>query len=265
MRCDAARRAGDRDQLRPGVRCAFRAAPENLAYSDLGLGLHTDNPYRDPVPGFQALHALLSSPDGGDSVFADGFALAEHLRAIDSDDSRSLPNPVPFHYRSKNAELYAERPLIQLSCRGEVTAVHYNSRSIAPLCPASRDVTRILRGLPALRRNAARAGLQLRFGSPTVSSSCSTISASCTAARRFLPRSMRAIFAAVILPATASTARPRCCGGLSTREKCMAVTDEILGLFQDRGAEAYFGESVSMMEHACRRPTSRPRRARLPR
>ncbi|HEX3982313.1 MAG TPA: TauD/TfdA family dioxygenase, partial [Acidisoma sp.] len=29
--------------------------PENLAYSDLGLGLHTDNPYREPVPGFQAL------------------------------------------------------------------------------------------------------------------------------------------------------------------------------------------------------------------
>ncbi len=26
--------------------------PENLAYSDLGLGLHTDNPYREPVPGF---------------------------------------------------------------------------------------------------------------------------------------------------------------------------------------------------------------------
>ena len=40
---------------------------------------------------------------------------------------------MPFLYRSKDAELYAERPLIQLSCRGEVSAVHYNSRSIAPL------------------------------------------------------------------------------------------------------------------------------------
>ncbi|MDE2137383.1 MAG: TauD/TfdA family dioxygenase, partial [Gammaproteobacteria bacterium] len=54
--------------------------PENLAYSDLGLGLHTDNPYREPVPGFQALHALVTSPEGGDSLFADGFALAGHLR-----------------------------------------------------------------------------------------------------------------------------------------------------------------------------------------
>src|ERR1700691_751796 len=38
--------------------------PQNLASSDLGLGLHTDNPYREPVPGFQALHALISSNEG---------------------------------------------------------------------------------------------------------------------------------------------------------------------------------------------------------
>jgi gamma-butyrobetaine dioxygenase len=108
--------------------------PENLAYSDLGLGLHTDNPYRDPVPGFQALHVLIASPDGGESLFADGFALAEHLRAVDPDAFALLARtPVPFHYRSQNAELFAERPLIALSCRDEVCAVHYNSRSIAPL------------------------------------------------------------------------------------------------------------------------------------
>jgi gamma-butyrobetaine dioxygenase len=108
--------------------------PENLAYSDLGLGLHTDNPYREPVPGFQALHTLVAAPDGGDSLFADGFALAEHLR-------RSAPaafeiltrTPVPFQYRSPHADLYAERPLIELACTGAVTAVHYNSRSIGPL------------------------------------------------------------------------------------------------------------------------------------
>jgi gamma-butyrobetaine dioxygenase len=115
--------------------------PENLAYSDLGLGLHTDNPYREPVPGFQALHALAASPDGGDSLFADGYALAEHARITDPDAfGRLTQTPVAFQYRSKDVELYAERPLIQLSCRGEVTAVHYNSRSIAPLHLSTRDV-----------------------------------------------------------------------------------------------------------------------------
>jgi gamma-butyrobetaine dioxygenase len=105
--------------------------PENLAYSDLGLGLHTDNPYREPVPGFQALHALVTSPEGGASLFADGFALAAHLKDSAPDAFGLLTTTaVPFHYRSAEAELYAERPLIQLSCEGEVAAVHYNNRSI---------------------------------------------------------------------------------------------------------------------------------------
>jgi gamma-butyrobetaine dioxygenase len=114
--------------------------PENLAYSDLGLGLHTDNPYREPVPGFQALHALVTSPEGGDSLFADGWALAAHLRDTAPDAFRLLSGTaLPFHYRSSDADLYAERPLIQLSCGGEVTAVHYNNRSIAPLKLPARD------------------------------------------------------------------------------------------------------------------------------
>jgi alpha-ketoglutarate-dependent taurine dioxygenase len=114
--------------------------PENLAYSDLGLGLHTDNPYREPVPGFQVLHALIASPDGGDSLFGDGFAIADHLRTHSPDAFAVLTRtPVPFRYRSKDAELYAERPLIQLSCSGKISAVHYNSRSIAPLRLAARE------------------------------------------------------------------------------------------------------------------------------
>jgi gamma-butyrobetaine dioxygenase len=108
--------------------------PENLAYSDVGLGLHTDNPYREPVPGFQALHTLVAAPDGGDSLFADGWALAAHLRDTDPDAFAILTRtPVPFHYRSQQADLYAERPLIALDCNGTIIAVHYNSRSIAPL------------------------------------------------------------------------------------------------------------------------------------
>jgi gamma-butyrobetaine dioxygenase len=115
--------------------------PENLAYSDLGLGLHTDNPYREPVPGFQALHAMVTSPEGGVSLFADGFAIAEYLRTTEPDAFRVLAETaVPFSYSSKDAELYAERPLIQLSCAGVVVAVHYNSRSIAPLRLPPREM-----------------------------------------------------------------------------------------------------------------------------
>jgi alpha-ketoglutarate-dependent taurine dioxygenase len=109
-------------------------SPENLAYTDVGLGLHTDNPYRDPVPGFQALHVLRASPDGGDSLFADGLALAEHLRRTDAFSFECLTRtPVTFHYRSSDADLCSEKPIIELAVDGAVRAVHYNNRSIAPL------------------------------------------------------------------------------------------------------------------------------------
>lgn len=129
------------------------AQPENLAYSDLGLGLHTDNPYREPVPGFQALHALITSPEGGENLFADGWALAAHLRDSAPDAFRLLSTTaVPFHYRSSDADLYAERPLIQLSCHGQASAVHYNNRSIAPLKPGARNAAEFY---AAYRRFAA--------------------------------------------------------------------------------------------------------------
>jgi alpha-ketoglutarate-dependent taurine dioxygenase len=140
------------------------AQPENLAYSDLGLGLHTDNPYREPVPGFQVLHVLIASPDGGESLFGDGLAIAEHLRSTDLDAFAVLTQTaVPFLYRSKDAELYAERPLIQLSCDGEVTAVHYNSRSIAPLRLAAREAERFYSAYRRFASLLRDPRFQLRF------------------------------------------------------------------------------------------------------
>ncbi|HUJ52054.1 MAG TPA: TauD/TfdA family dioxygenase [Steroidobacteraceae bacterium] len=145
--------------------------PENLAYSDLGLGLHTDNPYREPVPGFQALHALLPSSEGGESLFADGFALAEHLRVNAPDAFAELTRtPVPFLYRSRDAELYAERPLIQLSASGAVSAIHYNSRSIAPLDIPPGEAPRFYTAYRrfALLMRDARFQLRTRLGDGTL-------------------------------------------------------------------------------------------------
>jgi gamma-butyrobetaine dioxygenase len=138
--------------------------PENLAYSDRGLGLHTDNPYREPVPGFQSLHALLTSTEGGDSVFADGFALAEHLRGQDPESFAQLTRTaVPFAYRSADADLYAERPLIQLSCDGSVAAVHYNSRSIAPLRLNATDSQRFYAAYRHFAQLLREPRFQLKF------------------------------------------------------------------------------------------------------
>jgi gamma-butyrobetaine dioxygenase len=108
--------------------------PNNLAYSDIGLGVHTDNPYREPVPGLQILHCLQSSDEGGESVFVDGFAVAERLRTEHPKEFETLARlEVPFAFCDESAELHYRRPILTLSPSGELQAVHYNSRSIAPL------------------------------------------------------------------------------------------------------------------------------------
>ena len=52
----------------------------NLAYTNLALKAHTDNPYRDPTPTIQILHCIKNSAKGGDSKVVDGFKAALKLK-----------------------------------------------------------------------------------------------------------------------------------------------------------------------------------------
>ena len=77
--------------------------PINLANTGLGLSCHTDNPYRDPVPGLQLLHCLVSENDGGNSVVVDGYKAASLLldqypadfALLTRHDVRSAPSIFP--------------------------------------------------------------------------------------------------------------------------------------------------------------------------
>lgn len=101
--------------------------PTNLAYTGLGLGAHTDNPYREPTPTLQLLHCLASSADGGENTLVDAFRVAADLPR---DDFELLSRtPIRFRYADAEAELEAETPVISLDARGQIQAVHYNTRS----------------------------------------------------------------------------------------------------------------------------------------
>lgn len=108
--------------------------PQNLAFSALSLGNHTDNPYRDPVPQMQLLHCLEAASEGGESVVVDGFAAADRLRREAPDAFALLTRrAVPFRYvEAGKVDLRAKAPLIELDADGDVAAVRYNNRSIAP-------------------------------------------------------------------------------------------------------------------------------------
>ena len=104
--------------------------PANLAYTGLGLGAHTDNPYREPTPTLQLLHCLTSSTEGGDNTLVDGFRVARDLAAEDFE--LLTRNPLRFRYADADTELEAETPVLTLDARGELEAVHYNTRSVQP-------------------------------------------------------------------------------------------------------------------------------------
>ncbi len=109
--------------------------PHNLAFTALGLGNHTDNPYRDPVPQLQLLHCLESAAAGGESIVVDGFAVADRLRREAPETFAVLTKTlVPFRYVEDGAvDLRYAAPLIELDVAGRLRTIRYNNRSIGPV------------------------------------------------------------------------------------------------------------------------------------
>lgn len=108
--------------------------PNNLAYTAVALGVHTDNPYRDPPPGLQLLHCLEAGAPGGNSVLVDGFAAAEDLRRDDPEAFDLLSRlPLAFRFADGTADLRASTPVIETDFEGRVRGIHFNNRSMAPL------------------------------------------------------------------------------------------------------------------------------------
>jgi len=87
----------------------------DLAYSSAPLDPHTDNHYRQPVPGIQLLHSLINDAgEGGRSTLVDGFAVCEKLRG-ELEEYFKLLSTVPTYFSlltttpllRKNAHLLA--------------------------------------------------------------------------------------------------------------------------------------------------------------
>jgi gamma-butyrobetaine dioxygenase len=98
------------------------------------LAVHTDSPYRDPVPGFQMLHCLSADGHGEERNFVDGMAAAERVRAHDAEAFSTLcQTPILYRFQDANVDLAAERTMLEVDTREQFRAIHYDDRSIAPL------------------------------------------------------------------------------------------------------------------------------------
>lgn len=113
------------------------AEASDLAYTSLPLDPHTDNPYRDPVPGVQLLHCLVNETSGGLSTLVDGFAAARALEARDPAAFALLSRtPIRFRYQDAATELVASAVPIELDANGGLVAIHFSPRlDFVPLQP----------------------------------------------------------------------------------------------------------------------------------
>ncbi|MGB1238135.1 MAG: TauD/TfdA family dioxygenase [Pseudomonadales bacterium] len=112
----------------------------DLAYTPHAIGPHTDNPYRDPVPGIQLLHCLKNETSGGYSTLVDSLSVAAELKRIDPEGYQLLTKiAVRFRFFDSDTEHVAFHPLIELDPLGNIAGIHYSPRlDDLPLLPQAQ-------------------------------------------------------------------------------------------------------------------------------
>ena len=99
-------------------------APTNLAFTAGPLEMHTDLPGEEMAPGVQFLHCRANTVEGGRSLFLDGAAVAEALRAEDPAAFDLLAtHAIPFFYRHDGWDYRAHQKVIELDAQGQVSGV----------------------------------------------------------------------------------------------------------------------------------------------
>lgn len=106
-----------------------RPDANDLAYTPHAIGPHTDNPYRDPVPGIQLLHCLVNDTSGGFSTLVDSITVAETLKAEDPKGYQLLSQiAVRFRFFDNDTELVGYHPIIEEDHNGNIIGIHYSPR-----------------------------------------------------------------------------------------------------------------------------------------
>jgi gamma-butyrobetaine dioxygenase len=115
--------------------------PNASAYTSLGLELHTDLANWHSPPDIQLLFCLKSSVTGGDSVFADGFRVAQDLRVEDPAAFELLStHDVEFRFHDANCDIRARAPTIAASRDGQLQRIRFNNWLRSPMVMADNLV-----------------------------------------------------------------------------------------------------------------------------
>ncbi len=103
--------------------------PNNSAYTAHELRNHMDLPWFENPPGYQFLHCLINSTEGGDSSAVDGFAVADYLKNNEKEIFETLVN-VHLKFRDKDYTQELHRsfyaPAISLTKDGDYNDIRFS-------------------------------------------------------------------------------------------------------------------------------------------
>jgi gamma-butyrobetaine dioxygenase len=112
------------------------ANPNASAYTAMGLELHTDLANWRSPPDVQLLSCVKNSVTGGESVFADGFRIAEALREDDAHAFGLLTRyPLEFRFHDEACDIRTTALAIEPDTDGSIKRVRFNNwlRSALPV------------------------------------------------------------------------------------------------------------------------------------
>ncbi|MCP3936335.1 MAG: gamma-butyrobetaine,2-oxoglutarate dioxygenase [Actinomycetia bacterium] len=139
-------------------------SPDSLAYTGLNLGQHTDLPTREIPPGFQFLHCIENTVEGGWSRMTDGLALIDELQTNHADHYEALTTlDWVWFNRQHNDDHRWVGPVIDHG--GPHSPVTFRAFYPVRSFPAmdSRDVSRAYAALCCLNDVAHDERFQMRF------------------------------------------------------------------------------------------------------
>ncbi|WP_424931363.1 TauD/TfdA family dioxygenase [Amaricoccus macauensis] len=98
--------------------------PTNTAYTAGALELHTDTPAEEFAPGIQFLHCRSNTVQGGESLYADGVAVANAFRTRDPEGFRLLSETaIPYFCEHDTYDARSRQYVIELDQHGEVSGL----------------------------------------------------------------------------------------------------------------------------------------------
>ncbi len=135
----------------------------DLAYTNVHLSSHTDGTYSHDAPGLQMLHCLYFDGTGGESTLADGFKIAEVLRATEPELFDVLSSvAIPGQYIGDGAHLMAARPVFRHDHNGTLVQVSYNNSDRAPFLLPADEMAQLYTALRAFDHLANSESMQWR-------------------------------------------------------------------------------------------------------